>query len=213
MKRYWMLAAMVGLSVVLATSWVIAQDEGENPRRRPPADRPARADRPGRPGPEMRRRPGGPGGMGLPRIPNLTDEQKKKIAEIRRAGQVKIRKIQEQIHQDILKLLTPEQAKVVQDARRRITHRGPGGVILTDEQKKILDDARAQAAKADSPEARGKIMGEALKKVRASYTDEQKKQAREARQRFRDRRDGPPRDDDRRRPPPRRRPEPDNADE
>ena len=48
---------------------------------------------------------------------------------------------------------------------------------MTDDQKKILDDAREAASKVDDREAKMKIMREAMEKVRATYTDEQKKQA------------------------------------
>jgi len=80
---------------------------------------------------------------------------------------------------DIKKLLTPAQAKAMEEAERRITHRGPDGVTLTDAQKTILDEARANAAKAENREARAAILQAANEKIRATFTDEQKKQAAE----------------------------------
>ena len=182
MKRTLLFFAVVGLAAAVAGSWALAQDA------RPDDRRPARGDRVRPQGPPPG---GGPGGMRPPmmggqrgpvadpfaRIPDLTDEQRKQIAVIREKAMEKVRKIQDQMYEDARKLLTPEQAKALDEQRRQITHRGPGGVVLTDEQKRILDDARAEAGKANDPEARRKIMQEATEKVTASFTDEQKKQA------------------------------------
>ncbi len=178
MKRHGLLVVAVGLALAAVVFSALAQDRPE-PGRRPGGRRPGM----GR-GPMMfGRRPGM-----LPdftsRLPDLTEEQRKQIAEVRRAAMEKVRKIQEKMNQDVKKLLTPEQVKAMEQAERRSTHRGPDGVIMTDAQKKILDDAQARGAKADGREARMEIMREAIQKVRASYTDEQKKQAEETRRRF-----------------------------
>ena len=85
---------------------------------------------------------------------------------------------------DIKRVLTPEQAKAMEDAQRQVTHRGPGGVILTDQQKAILDAARADAAKVDDRAARAEIMRKATEQIQATYTDEQKQQAEQRRARF-----------------------------
>ena len=174
MKRNVILTVAVGLCVVLAASWVVAQEAGERPRRRA-------GDR--EPGARRRAGPGGGGAVRGPNIPNLTDDQRKKIGEIRRAGMAEIRKIQEKMNEDIKKLLTPEQAKAFDAQRQRGARRGPGGVTLTDEQQKILDDARGRAREAGDRQAAMEIMREANEKVRASFTEEQKAQAAQGRRR------------------------------
>jgi len=183
MRRYGTLVAVVGLVLALGASWVLSQDDAPRGRRPQGGERGRRAGRPDGARPGMMGGPGGRRQDPLARIPNLTDEQRKQIGEIRKAAMEKIRKIQQQMHEDIKKLLTDEQAKAFEAGRQGMMRRGPGGVTLTDEQKKILDDARAKAREADDPEARGKIMREAMEKVRASFTDEQKKQAAEGRRR------------------------------
>jgi len=179
MKRNVALVLAMGLCVVLAASWVVAQEAGEGRRGRAAGERGERAGR-------ADRRRSGPMARGGPKIPNLTDEQSKQISEIRRAGMAEIRKIQEKMNADIKKLLTPEQAKVFEESLQRRGRRGPGGVTLTAEQQKILDDARARAREAGDRDAAMAIMKEANEKVRASFTDEQKAQATQARNRSRD---------------------------
>ncbi len=120
---------------------------------------------------------------GLSAVTDLSEDQRKQIEEIRRAALQKVQEIQRQMEQDVKRVLTPEQLKKLEDAQRQAALRGPGGVTLTPEQRAILDQARADAAKVDSREARRKIMQDAYEKVRASYTEEQKKQAEEARSR------------------------------
>jgi len=110
-------------------------------------------------------------------VPNLTPEQRARIAKVRQATLEKVKQLEKQMNDNIKKLLTAEQVKAMEEAQRRVTHRGPDGVILTDEQKRILDDAREQAAKLDDPAAARQIMQEAMEKIRASYTEEQKAQA------------------------------------
>ena len=186
MKRYRMLLVVAGLSPVLAASWLVAQERREGAGSRPGGDR-----RPGGPGMMGSRRPGGfgPGGIPMPRIPDLTAEQSKQITKLREDAMKEIRKIQERMYGNVRKLLNPDQAKAFDEGRRRITHRGPDpGVILTDEQKKVLDEARAEARKLEDRPAAGEIIRKAIEKVRASYSEEQKRQAEEFRRRF-----GPPR--------------------
>lgn len=187
MKRYWVSLVVVGLAVALLASPALVQERGEGQTRRG-----QRARGTSRGGMMMMRRPGGAYLPDYTRsIRDLSDQQRAQIREIRQAAQEKIREIQKRMNDDIRKLLTPEQAKAMDEAERRVTHRGPGGVILTDAQKKVLDDARAQAAKAEDREARSAILREAYQKVQATYTDEQKKQAEEMRQRFSTRRGRP----------------------
>jgi len=177
MKRHWMIAltAMFVLGLLATSALVQEPTEQERPRRA----------RPRRERAEFMR------GLGrreaLPDytrgIEGLTEEQTKKIAEIRKAALEKVKQLEEQMNAKIKGVLTPEQTKAMESAQRRVTHRGPGGVIMTDAQKKIIDDAREKAEKAESREERREIMREAYEKVRASYTEEQKKQAEEARPR------------------------------
>jgi len=131
---------------------------------------------------------GGRGGVYLPdytrRLTDVSAEQRKQINEIRQATSDKIAELQKRMDAEIKKVLTPEQVKAMEQAQRRVTHRGPDGVTMTDAQKKIVDEARAEAAKVDDREARSAIMQEAMEKVRAGFTEEQKKQAEEMRERM-----------------------------
>jgi len=120
---------------------------------------------------------------GLNAVDDLTDDQKKEIAAIRKAAMEKMQALKKQMDADVMAQLTPEQrAKAVEAAKRAAARRG--GVTLTDDQKAILDAARKAAAEEDDREAKMKIMREAMQKIRESYTDEQKKQAAERRRRF-----------------------------
>ena len=196
MKRYLTFFAVVGLAIAVAAPWAVSQ-EGDRPEgRRPQRDRRGGGGPQGRGpggggrGPMMGR--GGPmrggrmGGAPDPtrQIRDLTEAQRKQIDEFRRKAQEKIRAIQQEMNEEIRGVLNPEQKAAFDEALKRITHRGPDGVILTDEQKKVFDDARAQAREAGDPQARGEIMQATIEKIRATYTDEQKKQAAEAQQRF-----------------------------
>ena len=194
-QGHWVCLVAIALAAALVVWPAVAQDDtgargkGGDPRaragnlERAPAGEGAGMR--GR-GPMMR----GPGPGELPpdlaAIPNLTEEQKKQIGEIRKTAMEKIRQIQEQMREDIKKLLTPEQVKAMEEsARRGPPGAGPGlgfgGVTLTDEQKKTLEDARTQMQKTEDPTVKRQVMREAFEKVRASLTDEQKKQAEEAR--------------------------------
>jgi Spy/CpxP family protein refolding chaperone len=184
--RHWTLVLGGIVAVALVAHLVMAEPEGGEKQ---PAARAARVRPAGAPGgPRMvgGRRPVRPGlgGIPMPRVPDLTAEQRKQIAKLREDAMKEIRRIQERMYENVKKLLSPDQVKAFEEGRRRITHRGPDpGVILTDEQKKVFDDARARAAKAEGPQ-RGEIMKEAIKKIRASYTEEQKRQAEEFRPRL-----------------------------
>jgi len=171
MKRYWLCVAAAGVALAVLASTALVQERAEGERR--PG---ARADR-------ARPMMGGRAGLVVmdysAGIRDLSPEQRKQIGEIRRATVVKLEELQKQMNGDIKKLLTPAQAKAMEETERRITHRGPDGVTLTDAQKTILDEARANAAKAENREARAAILQAANEKIRATFTDEQKKQAAE----------------------------------
>ncbi|MGB2824307.1 MAG: hypothetical protein WBF17_25255, partial [Phycisphaerae bacterium] len=139
------------------------------------------------------RRPGVPGqdGMAIPPVPNLTEEQRKRIAKAREDAVKEVRKIRERMYESIRKLLDPDQARVFDEGRRRMTHRGPDGVTLTDEQKAAFDKAREDAAKIDDPQARGAFMRKAVENIRKTFTPEQQKQAEEFRRRFGGQGEGP----------------------
>ncbi len=178
MRRCWVLVAVLAAGLVGLSA--LAQEAGR--------DRPQRGrDRAGRDRTRgMDRTRGGFVSLnvrGLSAVTDLSEDQRKQIEEIRRAALQKVQEIQKQMEQDVRKVLTPEQLKKLEDAQRQAALRGPDGVTLTPEQRAILDQARADAAKVDDREARMKIMREAQEKVRASYTEEQKKQAEEARAR------------------------------
>ena len=179
MKRRWMAVGVVALVVGLMASTALVQ-EGEARKDRPPGG--GRGDRGGMWG------RGGGGGGALPDytagIRDLNQDQRRQISEIRRATLEKVRQLEQQMNEQIKRLLTAEQLKAMETAQKQATHRGPDGVIMTDEQKRIMDEAREAAGKVESREERAKIMSEATEKVRASYTDEQKKQAEENRARF-----------------------------
>jgi len=177
MKRHWVSVAVVALAVGLMASSALVQTA-----RPGGAARRARGTRMGMMG--MRG-----GGFGVLQdytrgIRDLSPEQQRQIAAVRAAAMEKYRELEAAMNRDIKKLLTPAQVQAMEEAQKRVTHRGPDGVIMTDAQKKIMDDARAQAAKVDSREARMEIMRDAMEKIRASYTEEQKKQAEERRTRF-----------------------------
>ena len=182
MKSHWMivLTAMFVLGLMASLAWVQEPAEGEAPRRGG-----GRGER----GAFMRGRGRGEALRDYTRgIEGLTAEQKKQIAETRKAALEKVKQIEKQMNAKIKGVLTPEQGKAMAEAQRRVTHRGPGGAIMTDEQKKIVDDARERAAKVESRDQRREIMREAYNKVRESYTEEQRKQAEEGRARGRGRR-------------------------
>ena len=189
MRRNWMAVAVTMLAVGAMVFLAVAQ-AGERGGRagggRAGGGR-AGGGRPGGGGMAFGGRFTG-GGM-LPdytaRIPDLSADQRKQIATLREQTMAKIRELQEQMNAQIKhRILTPEQAKLMEEAQRRVTHRGPGGITMTDAQKKIMDDARAQAAKVEGREAKMQIMRDAYEKIQASYTDEQKKQSAERRKRF-----------------------------
>ncbi len=104
-----------------------------NPQMRPMEGRGMRhADRPG-----MRQM--GPGMMMMESIPNVTEKQKKEIADLRVKQQSEMQKLRE------------ESAAKMQTMRE--THRKNMMNILTDEQKKFLE---AKTVKTDTPPAKTK---------------------------------------------------------
>ena len=113
-------------------------------------------------------------------IPDLTDGQRREIANIRRAAIERFKELEKRMNEDIKKALTREQAQIMDDIQYRSTHRGPGGIIMTEEQKKVWDEARAAAAGAEG-EKRSQIYREAYEKIRESSTEEQTKAAEDER--------------------------------
>ena len=178
MKRSWMIVGVALLVVGLVASTALVQEGKARAGRRG-------GRRGGRGGSMMMSRGGG---GALPdhtaSIRDLTAEQRTQIREVRRATMKKVRKLEKEMNDEIKKLLTAEQVQAMETAQKRVTHRGPGGVIMTDEQKAIWDEARATAGKAEGREERARIMQEASETIRASYTDEQKKQAEAQRARW-----------------------------
>jgi len=192
MRRHWLSVAAVALALGLVASSALVQERGGR------ADRPRRGAAqggarrgmtytPARRG--MMYTPGGPGSIYIPdltsRIPGLTDAQRKQVARIREAAIAKMREIQKRMNEDIKRVLKPDQVKLMEQAERRITHRGPGGVILTDEQLAKYNALRAEAAKIEDPTARREAYRKMYEEMQATYTDEQKKQAAEMRARYR----------------------------
>ena len=175
-KRHWAVVGIVAMGALVLTA--LAQDATEPAAGERGARRAGNRDQARR---QMMARRGGQGislnTPGLNAVDDLTDEQKAKIAAIRKAAMEKMQELKKQMDADVLAELTPEQKAKAAAAAKAAARRGPGGITLTDDQKKILDDAREAASKVDDREAKMKIMREAMEKVRATYTDEQKKQA------------------------------------
>ena len=186
MKQLWVLAAMAAVGLLVFSA--LAQDEGGNQER----DRQARRDR-------MRQRMArfgarGRGSMvslnvaGLQVVDDLSDDQKKKIADLRAALLAKIQELKKRMDEDVKRVLTPAQKDKMEAAQRAAALRGPGGVTLTPEQKAKLDAAREAAGKIEDRQARREFLQKATAEIRATYTEEQKKQEAERRNRFRRRR-------------------------
>ncbi len=196
MKRYWMSVVVVALALGLVASSALVQERGGGrDRARQGATR--GGDRRG-----MMFSRGGGSGVSVPdltsRIPDLTDAQKKQIASIREAVMAKIRELQKKMNEDIKRqVLNPEQITLMEQAERRMTHRGPGGIILTDEQLAKYTALRAEAGKVQDPTARREAYRKMFEEMQATYTDEQKKQAAEMRARFTRGRGGSTRGSDR----------------
>jgi hypothetical protein len=183
MRRYWLSVAALALALGLVASSALVQERGGG------ADRPRRGAAQGGARRGMMFSRGGTSSVYLPdltsRIPGLTDAQRKQIASIREAAIAKIREIQKKMNDDIKRqVLNPEQITLMEQAERRITHRGPGGVILTDEQLAKYNALRAEVAKIQDPEARREAYRKMSEDMQATYTEEQKKQAADMRARF-----------------------------
>jgi len=182
MRRYGMLVVLAALALGLVASDLLAQPQGGGDRGR---GAPGGATRVSRFGGGMM----GGGSVFMPdhtaRIEGLSAQQREQITAIRKVTTDKIAELQKQMNAEIKqRVLTPAQATQMEEAERAATHRGPDGVTMTDAQKKVMDEARAEAGKIEDREARTAIMQEAMEKIRASYTDEQKKAAADARSRF-----------------------------
>jgi hypothetical protein len=180
MKRCWVLVALLAAGLLSLSA--LAQEEGGQRRQRRAGRDTARRG-------AMGRRDRGAfvslNVAGLSAVDDLSEDQQRQIAELRKAALAKVQEIQKQMEDDVKKVLTPAQLQKLEEARKRVAMRGPGGVTMTEAQKAVMDEARAAAAKVEDRQARMKIIREAMEKVRASYTDEQKKQAEAARNRFR----------------------------
>ena len=205
MRRHWIVTVAVLFAMVLATGWALAQD-GERPERHEGRDRAKRGQREGGPrdrrsGDRMRR-PDPLRGL------DLTEDQKKNIAKLRKAAMEKIKAINEQLRKDIAAELTDEQKEKLKERHKR---HGPPDLGLTDEQKargaKIRKAAMAKMKDAD-PEDRRAIMEQMRKDLGKLLTEEQREKLAEIRKKMRDRRDRRPGGGDRR--PPRGRPEPED---
>ena len=173
MKRCWlMFGAMALLGMAVAVVSTLAEGEGGAAPAR------TRGRRTG--GPAGRGGPGGPGGgafvslniSGLQAVTDLTQEQKDEIAKLQKAAVEKANAVRKQLEDDVKKVLTPEQVKKLEAAAGASRNRG---VTLTEDQQRVIDDAR-KAAEGKTPEERMKLIREAWEKVRATFTDEQKKQ-------------------------------------
>jgi len=197
MRRHWIATVAVVFATVLAAGWALAQDDDKRPER---GDR-DRVRR-GRQARDRMRRPDPLRGL------DLTEDQKKKIADLRKAAAEKIKAINEKLRKDVAAEFTDEQKKKLEELRKR---RGPPDLGLTDEQKaqgaEIRKAAMAKMKDAE-PEGRRAIWQEMRKDLDKLLTEEQRQKLAESRKKMRDRRgrDGPP-DRPRRRRPPRGRPE------
>jgi len=204
MRRHWIVTVAVLFAMALATGWAFAEDD-ECPERRKGRDRAKHGRREGGPPPGRPGGPVGPGGRFRRPDPlrglDLTEEQKQKIAELRKAAMDKIKAINEQLRKDVAAELTDEQNKKLKELRKR---RGPPDLGLTDEQKaegaKIRKAAMAKMKDAETREERRAIMEQMRKNLDKLLTEEQREKLAKIRKRTRDRRG--------RRRPPKDRPEP-----
>ena len=125
---------------------------------------------------------------GLQAVDDLSADQRRQIADLRAALLAKIQELKKKMDEDVKQVLTPAQKEKMEAAQRAAALRGPGGVTLTPEQKAKLDAAREAAGKIEDREARREFLQKAIAEIRATYTEEQKKQEAERRDRFRRRR-------------------------
>lgn len=122
---------------------------------------------------------------GLQAVDDLTEDQRKQIADLRAALLAKIQELKKKMEEEVKQVLTPAQKDKMEAAQRAAALRGPGGVTLTPEQKAKLDAAREAAGKIEDPQARREFLQKAMAEIRATYTEEQKKQEADRRNRFR----------------------------
>ncbi|MDP6636720.1 MAG: hypothetical protein QGG42_17610 [Phycisphaerae bacterium] len=123
----------------------------------------------------------------------LTDEQKKKMAAIRKEGMAKLKDakpeerkaIMEGMRKQIEALLTPEQFKKFQQARHGQRRGGRPDIGLSDDQKSQIEAIRKKA-QADAKDAKGedrKAIFEKMKKdIHALLTEEQIEKLKKAHQ-------------------------------
>ena len=182
MKRQWITTLTAVVTLVLMTGSLVAKEARDRAKGRGGQDRAKRAPR-------------GPGrGQKMPDI-GLTEDQKKEIAGIRKAGMAKVkdakpeerREIMAQIRKDIHAVFTKEQLEKLQKARGE-GGQGRGGrpdLGLTDEQKEKMAAIRKETAtkmKDAKPGDRKAIMEESRKKFEALLTPEQLEKLKKARQ-------------------------------
>jgi len=142
------------------------------------------------------REKGGPGRRGMPDL-GLTDEQKEKMAAIRKDVKEKMKDakpeerkaIIEQMKKDIAAILTEEQLEKFKKARHGGRHgRRPGpmpDIGLSDDQKAQIEDIRKKAfaaAKDAEPKDRRAIIEKMKKDIHAIFTEEQLEKLKKARQ-------------------------------
>jgi Spy/CpxP family protein refolding chaperone len=132
------------------------------------------------------------GGSDRPDL-KLTEEQKKKMAAIRKAAGAKLkdakpeqrRAIMEEMRKQSEAILTPEQLKKLKEARQGQHRRGMPDIGLTDEQKTKIQAIRKramEASKGKKGEERKAIMEKMQKAIHALLTDEQAEKLKKARQ-------------------------------
>ncbi|MFB3893852.1 MAG: hypothetical protein ACE15C_17710 [Phycisphaerae bacterium] len=164
--------AMLGLLAVVGIAATAAVAADEQPAKDPAVSRP---------------------GLGaLANLPSLTDEQKARIKEIMEAAradaekadgrEAKVKAMRDAMDKIVKDVLTDDQRKAVEDLKAKFA--GAGDMMakfrLTDEQKakakEIIEAAKADAAKAEGPEAKMKVFKDAFDKlVKDVLTEEQQK--------------------------------------
>jgi len=184
-RRLWVLAAMAAVGL-LGYSALAGQEGGDQERtQRRRVRRDQGRQRMGRFGRGARGNFVMLNVPGLQAVEDLSDEQQKQIDEIRKALLAKIEEMKKQMAEDVKRVLTAEQAAKMEEAKKKAALRGPGGVTLTQEQKDKMDAAREAAGKIEDRQARMEFLRKAMEEIRATYTEEQKKQAEASRGRFR----------------------------
>jgi Spy/CpxP family protein refolding chaperone len=175
MKRHWITALAACLTLVVLAGALQAEEAKERKRRKGGAEGAKR----------VRRGPGGPRKM--PDI-GLSEDQKAKVAEIRKTAMGKMkdakpaekREIFAQMRKDIHALFTEEQLDKLQELRKgKGKDGGRGGkpeLGLTDEQKEKMDAIRKDThakMKDAKPEERKAIMEAAHAEIEKILTAEQ----------------------------------------